>query len=65
MSPSNRGSQWSNAGIVVEIRPEDLPDFQQHRNLRVLKFQEYIEELTWQQGRMHTNCPGTAHGRLC
>ena len=24
MSPSNRGSQWANAGIVVEIRPEDL-----------------------------------------
>jgi uncharacterized FAD-dependent dehydrogenase len=26
MSPSNRGSRWANAGIVVEIRPEDLPD---------------------------------------
>lgn len=24
MSPSNRGSRWSNAGMVVEIRPEDL-----------------------------------------
>ena len=24
MSPSNRGSQWANSGIVVEIRPEDL-----------------------------------------
>lgn len=24
MSPSNRGSQWSNAGMVVEIKPEDL-----------------------------------------
>lgn len=24
MSPSNRGSQWSNSGMVVEVRPEDL-----------------------------------------
>ena len=30
MSPSNRGTQWSNSGMVVEIRPEDLlnPDLQ-------------------------------------
>lgn len=24
MSPSNRGTQWSNSGMVVEIRPEDM-----------------------------------------
>lgn len=24
MSPSNRGTQWSNSGMVVEIRPEDI-----------------------------------------
>lgn len=24
MSPSNRGSKWSNSGMVVEIRPEDV-----------------------------------------
>ena len=24
MSPSNRGTQWSNSGMVVELRPEDL-----------------------------------------
>ena len=24
MSPSNRGTKWSNSGMVVEIRPEDL-----------------------------------------
>ena len=30
MSPSNRGTKWSNSGMVVEIRPEDLlnPDLQ-------------------------------------
>ena len=26
MSPSNRGTKWSNSGMVVEIRPEDLND---------------------------------------
>lgn len=26
MSPSNRGTKWSNAGMVVELRPEDLAD---------------------------------------
>ena len=26
MSPSNRGSKWSNSGMVVEMRPEDLND---------------------------------------
>lgn len=26
MSPSNRGSRWSNSGMVVEMHPEDLAD---------------------------------------
>lgn len=26
MSPSNRGSRWSNSGMVVEVRPEDWGD---------------------------------------
>ena len=26
MSPSSRGSRWSNSGMVVELRPEDLND---------------------------------------
>lgn len=26
MSPSNRGTKWSNSGMVVEIRPKDLND---------------------------------------
>ena len=24
MSPSNRGGKWSNSGMVVETRPEDI-----------------------------------------
>ena len=34
MSPSNRGGRWSNAGMVVEVRPEDL-DILQLDNLRL------------------------------
>lgn len=30
MSPSNRGSRWSNSGMVVEIQPEDILGMQQN-----------------------------------
>ena len=32
MSPSNRGSRWSNSGMVVELRPEDL----ENKELRMM-----------------------------
>ena len=50
MSPSNRGSKWSNSGVVVEIHPEDFPSYSQYNELALLKFQEDIEEQTWFQG---------------
>ena len=28
MSPSNRGSKWSNSGMVVELRPEDIDEIE-------------------------------------
>ena len=30
MSPSNRGSRWANAGLVVEFHSEDLTEMLQH-----------------------------------
>lgn len=87
MSPSNRGTKWSNSGMVVEIRPEDLlhPDLQltpgelipgselaqtealiqasgkqEKDNLHVLsimRFQEQLEQLCWQQGNMRQTAP--------
>lgn len=33
MSPSNRGSRWSNSGMVVELRPEDLDNEALRMNL--------------------------------
>ena len=43
MSPSNRGTQWANSGMVVEILPEDLPEYDKFGQLKMLKFQEDVE----------------------
>ncbi len=68
MSPSNRGSRWSNSGMVVEIRPEDLtqllPPMEQTEDLstgsevlRMMAFQEYLERQSWLQGGMKQTAP--------
>ena len=54
MSPSNRGGQWSNSGMVVETRAEDIPG---DDVLRVMLFQEELERNCWQQGNMHQTAP--------
>jgi uncharacterized FAD-dependent dehydrogenase len=46
MSVSTRNSSYANSGIVVEIRPEDIPDeFNQFGVLAGLKYQKYVEHL--------------------
>lgn len=60
MSPSNRGSKWSNSGMVVEVRPEDIPpteDEKQSDVLAVLRFQEEMERQSWLQGGMRQTAP--------
>lgn len=65
MSPSNRGSRWSNSGMVVELRPEDLLNENTFLNeepflneeLRMMYFQEHLERLCWQQGNMKQTAP--------
>jgi hypothetical protein len=61
MSPSDRGGQWSNSGMVVEVRPEDVksedvssmvPDA-----LKVMAFQEKLEFMCWQQGNRQQTAP--------
>ena len=54
MSPANRGTAWSNSGMVVEVRPEDVEG---DNVLRVLRFQEELEYLCWQQGNMRQTAP--------
>ena len=67
MSPASRGTKWSNSGMVVEIRPEDLEreevivkseEFAAAlSSLKVLEFQEQLERTCWQQGNMKQTAP--------
>ena len=69
MSPSNRGTAWSNSGMVVEVRPEDMGDpsltgengsdevATQNDALRLMRFQERMERDCWQQGNMRQTAP--------
>lgn len=54
MSPSNRGGKWSNSGMVVETRPEDIEG---DDPLRMMLWQEQIERECWQQGNMKQTAP--------
>ena len=47
MSASHRNSPYANSGMVVEIRPEDLID---QDPLAGLRFQQYLEYLSYQHG---------------
>ena len=67
MSPSNRGGKWSNSGMVVEIRPEDIgtlsnsPSMGRTQDsseaLSVLFFQEELEKQCWLQGNQKQTAP--------
>jgi hypothetical protein len=54
MSPANRGTQWSNSGMVVEVRPEDVEG---DDVLKMLRYQEELERNCWQQGNMKQTAP--------
>lgn len=56
MSPSNRGTQWSNSGMVVETLPDDVGGAADDP-LRVMHFQESLERSCWQQGNMKQTAP--------
>ncbi len=67
MSPSNRGTQWSNSGMVVELHPEDIRDGgglmvdeemeKEEEALCMMNFQEQLERTCWQQGNMRQTAP--------
>lgn len=71
MSPSNRGSRWSNSGMVVEIRPEDFQSLVGEERLfskdgepvkpdsplALMAFQERLEEVCWLNGGMKQTAP--------
>ncbi len=43
MSNSARNSKWANSGVVVQIEPEDFPEYAQHGPLALLQFQKDVE----------------------
>ncbi len=72
MSPSHRGGKWSNSGMVVELRPEDLNEkslkeamanvespaaVSEDHPLAMMHFQEALETACWQQGNMRQTAP--------
>lgn len=68
MSPANRGTRWSNSGMVVEIRPEDIAQIETGQpaadsengtdeTLRTMRLQEQLELTCWQQGNMQQTAP--------
>jgi len=44
MSNSQRNSKWANSGVVVQIEPEDFPEYAQHGPLALLQFQKDVEK---------------------
>lgn len=54
MSPSNRAGQWSNSGMVVETRAEDIEG---DSPLRVMEWQAKVERDCWLQGGMKQQAP--------
>lgn len=54
MSPSNRGTQWSNSGMVVEVRPEDIEG---NSTLKMMDFQTRLEHDCWINGNMKQTAP--------
>jgi uncharacterized FAD-dependent dehydrogenase len=57
MSASHRNSPFANSGMVVEIRPEDLPTHGIHANLAGLAFQQHLERLAFAHGGMYSIAP--------
>ena len=56
MSPSNRGTQWSNSGMVVELHPDDVGG-DSSDPLCMMHFQEKLERDCWQHGNMKQTAP--------
>ena len=60
MSASHRNSPFANSGMVVEIRPEDLPSLTSNlppHSLKGLAFQQHLEHLAYQHGGQPSLAP--------
>lgn len=62
MSPSSRNGHWSNSGMVVELRPEDLGGDRNGEGMEadplcMLHFQEELERQCWLQANHRQTAP--------
>ncbi len=55
MSTSYRNSKWSNSGMVVEVRPEDINEG--NDALAMMRYQEKLERLCFLQGGKTLSAP--------
>lgn len=49
MSASGRSGKWANTGMVVEMRPEDFPDYEKYGALGMLRLQEETERRFYEE----------------
>ena len=72
MSNSARNSRWANAGVVVSVEPEDLPEYSRYGALSLLNFQKDVEQAMFRYSgslkapaqRMMDFCRGTVSASL-
>ena len=57
MSPASRGTKWANSGMVVEVLPDDLKEYESYGNLKVMKFQEDVEARFFEDSNGTQNAP--------
>ena len=57
MSPASRGTKWANSGMVVEVLPEDLPDYDRYGDLKVMYFQQDVERAFYEEANRTHNAP--------
>lgn len=57
MSPSGRNSKWANSGIVVEVRPEDLPNYSPTNPLAGIDFQLKVEQESFKHAEKTQQAP--------
>ncbi len=57
MSPSHRNTAWSNSGMVVELRPEDVETIDAGNPLKMMQYQADLERLCWMQGNYKQTAP--------
>jgi uncharacterized FAD-dependent dehydrogenase len=57
MSSSFRNGRFANSGIVTEVRVSDLKNYEKFGDLACLKFQEELEEKSFNLGGLTQNAP--------